>query len=317
MLQKCITANDHSATASLYVFKMMIHYYYDDFKLALEYSKKAEEYASGLLGQFTFVFLKWFTALSHIKLLQKSTSKNRLKIIRNNYKLLAGFAKHAPANHSHRVLLIKAELARYNQNDAGAISNYEQSIKTASENGFIQDEALASECAGEFYIDKEKKQIAKIFLSHAFDCYQKWGALRKVEHLKEKYPFLPDIPKNITTPENIVEQVSRIVDVSSVISASQAISKEIVLHDLIDTVLKIAIQNSGAQRGLLFFTDSQENFQLKAIATFNNQNYQIEQDTSTQTDGDIIFSNSILDYAARSKSYSKSICYFQIVSFKI
>ncbi|MCD6396580.1 MAG: AAA family ATPase, partial [Spirochaetaceae bacterium] len=300
-LKNCKLAKDNSGIASLYTFKLMIHYYYDDFETALIYSEKAGKYAIGLLGQFTYIWLIWFSALSHIKLLHKSATKDRLQIIQDKYKLLAGFAKHAPANHSHRVFLIKAELARYRKKNSIAIRNYEKAIYAAKENGFIQDEALTSECAGEFYFDRGKEIEAKAYISHAYDCYHKWGAIRKLEHLKEKYPFLSDISKITTSPKNIAEQVSRIVDVSSIISASQAISKEIVLRDLIDTVLKIVIQNSGAQKGLLFFADDREELSLKATVYFDNQDYRIELNPSSAVDKERIYSQILLVYTVRSK----------------
>lgn len=301
-LEKCKLAEDHSAVASLYLFKLMIHYYYDDFETALIYSEKAEKYAIGLLGQFSYVWLIWFTTLSHIKLLNKSTAKKQLKKINKKSKLLSGFAKHSPTNHSHRVFLIKAELARHQAKNTVAIQNYAKAINAAEKNGFIQDEALASECAGEFYFDRGKEIEAKAYIFHAFDCYGKWGATRKQQQLKEKYSFLPDIPDTKVTPENIAEQVSRIVDVSSVLSASQAISKEIVLKDLINTILKIVIENSGAQKGILFFADDRnEELTIKAIAHFNNKDYRIELDPSYTAGKDIVYPQIIMDHIARNK----------------
>jgi len=90
--------------------------------------------------------------------------------------------------------------------------------------------------------------------------YQIWGAQRKVEDLEEKYPqLLPKSPatKSITSISTIItnstsgSQSGEDLDLATIMKASQAISGEIVIDKLLANLMKILIQNAGAQTGFL------------------------------------------------------------------
>ena len=48
------------------------------------------------------------------------------------------------------------------------------------------------------------------------------------------------------------------LDVETVVKASQALSSEIVLHTLIETLMRIAVEHAGAERGLLILLRGDE-----------------------------------------------------------
>jgi hypothetical protein len=52
------------------------------------------------------------------------------------------WAKHSPATYSHRLLLIKAGLARIMGDGLAAIDLYSEAIRTANASGFVEDQAL-------------------------------------------------------------------------------------------------------------------------------------------------------------------------------
>ncbi|MBI9104970.1 MAG: AAA family ATPase [Spirochaetales bacterium] len=300
ILDRCLKTKDFSGTASFYVYKIMINFYYGDFKTALEFSEKAEEYASGLLGQVTYILLLWFTALSRLELLHEAGSKKNLKEIKRVLGQLKTFTRYCPENHEHRVLFLEAGLAKYYKDDFTAVLKYEQASEQARINGFIQDEALICEYTGKYYMEHEKEFQGKFYLHHAGECYERWGAIRKLDHLKGIYPFLKDINLEGKQKENIVQEVTRIVDLSSLMSASQAISGPIVLKELMGTILEVIIENSGAQRGLLFLVDSDNLFTLKAAASFDADSKNIIIDSSPDSDG-WHYSETVLEYTMRKK----------------
>jgi len=59
--------------------------------------------------------------------------------------------------------------------------------------------------------------------------------------------------------------------VISVVKASQAISSEIVLDRLLQTLMKIAIENAGAQQGYLLLA-KHDSFAVAAIGTVDQEN---------------------------------------------
>ena len=65
---------------------------------------------------------------------------------------------------------------------------YEQAIRSARENGFIHNEAIAYELAARFYAARGFEQIADLYLRNARYGYLRWGAVRKVRQLDETYP---------------------------------------------------------------------------------------------------------------------------------
>jgi GAF domain-containing protein len=134
---------------------------------------------------------------------------------------------------------------------------YEQAIHSARANGFVHNEALANELAFRFYTARGFEKIARVYLQDARHCYQRWGADGKVRQLEEMYPHLrtqqpaPGPTSTIATP---VEHL----DLATVIKVSQAVSGEIVLEKVLDTLMRTAIAQAGAERGLLILSRETE-----------------------------------------------------------
>jgi C4-dicarboxylate-specific signal transduction histidine kinase len=127
---------------------------------------------------------------------------------------------------------------------------YERAIGAAQQHGSIQIEALANELAARFYGLRGFATIAQAYLRNARHCYSRWGALGKVRQLELSYPLLGDGRSGTTSAAVIGTPVERL-DLIAVVRASQALSGEIVLEKLIETLMRIAVQHAGAQRGTL------------------------------------------------------------------
>lgn len=122
---------------------------------------------------------------------------------------------------------------------------YEQAIRAAKANGFVHNEALAYELAARFYAARGFDKFARVYLQSARDGYLRWGATGKVRQLDELHPHLrgderaPGPAGTISTP---IEQL----DLATVLKVSQAVSSEIVLERLLDTLMRTAIEHAGA-----------------------------------------------------------------------
>jgi PAS domain S-box-containing protein len=125
---------------------------------------------------------------------------------------------------------------------------YERAIRSARENGFIHNEALAHELAGRFLLDRDLETAGYAHLCEARACFASWGANGKVTQLEQLYPRLAaGEPHRSGTGGSTVEQL----DIVTVVKASQAVSGEIVLDNLIKTLMVIAVEHAGAERGVL------------------------------------------------------------------
>ena len=134
-----------------------------------------------------------------------------------------------------------------------------------AEHGFVQNEGLAHEVAARFYAARGFETIAHAYLRNARSCYLRWGALGKVRQLEQLHPQLCEEsapPPPTATFGTPVEQL----DVGTVVKASQAVSGEIELGKLIETLMRIAIEHAGAERGLLILLRGDEP-QIVAEAT--------------------------------------------------
>ena len=159
-------------------------------------------------------------------------------------------AENCPESFEHRAALVGAEIARIEGRVADAMDLYEQAIRSARANGFIHNEALANELAFRFYAAGGFEKIARVYLQDARYGYLRWGANGKVRHLEQLYPqFRQAAP--VSGPTDAIAAPVEHLDLATVIKVSQAVSSEIVLERLLDTLMRTAIEQAGAQRGLL------------------------------------------------------------------
>ena len=173
-----------------------------------------------------------------------------------HHRQLEIWAENCPENFENRAALVGAEIARLEGRDLDAMRLYEEAIRAARENGFVQNEGIANELAAQFYLKRGIEKVAHSCLQDARYCYLRWGALGKVKQLDERYPGLAEQAsvRPTTTIGTPVEQL----DLETVMKASHAVAGEIVLEKLIQALMVIALELAGAERGLLILPHGEE-----------------------------------------------------------
>ena len=152
---------------------------------------------------------------------------------------------------------------------------YEQAIQGARDNEYLQEEALAYELAAKFYLARGRVKFAQTYMNEAHYCYERWGATAKVKDLETRYPqFFPQssciASTSISTTSGTTSRRSDIAfDLEAVMNASQAISSEIELDRLLSSLMKILIENAGAQTGFLILENLGE-WAIEAACEFND-----------------------------------------------
>ncbi len=141
--------------------------------------------------------------------------------------------------------------------DTDAMRLYERAIAAARANGFVHNEALASELAARFYAARGIGTVAHVYLQQARNGYLRWGAEGKVRQLDQLHPSLSADEPVPDARGTIGARIDRL-DLATVLKVSQAVSGEIVLEKLIDTLLRTALEHAGAERGLLILPRSGE-----------------------------------------------------------
>jgi PAS domain S-box-containing protein len=161
-----------------------------------------------------------------------------LAIVRSHLEALRRLASGAPPNFGAREAAVAAEADRLAGDEAAAERGYEAAIRAARASGSVLVEAIASECAARFHRGRDAA-IADGYVAQARNCYEAWGATRKVRALDAEHPNLSARPKLSGA------------DVESILEAQRAIASQLRLSDLQARLLALAIEHAGAQRGCL------------------------------------------------------------------
>ena len=196
---------------------------------------------------------QFYGALAHAARCDKAPTEERsqhLAALADHSRQIAVWAENCPENFEDRAALVGAEIARIEGRELDAERLYEQAIGSARANGFIHNEALAYELAARFYAARGLDEIAHLYLRNARYRYARWGADGKVRQLDQSHPQLKHDPP-VAGPTSTIGAPVEHLDLATVIKVSQAVSSEIVLEKLLDTLMRTAIEQAGAERGLL------------------------------------------------------------------
>src|SRR3954466_614326 len=179
------------------------------------------------------------------------------RLLDDKLKKLKLWDDNCPPNYHNRHALVSAEIARIEGRPAEAMDRYEEAIRSARDNGFIHQEALAFELAARFYATRGFTSFAHVYQREARDTYLRWGALGKVRQMDETDSQQRDQGTAPAAAAGMAEMVEQL-DLGTVIKVSEAVSGEIVLEKLIDTLMRTAIEHAGAERGLLILPRDDE-----------------------------------------------------------
>ena len=182
-----------------------------------------------------------------------------------HHRQLQEWAENCPANLQDRAALVGAEVARIEGRILDAEQLYEKAIRSARANGFVHIGAIANELAARFYAARGFETTSHAYLREARYGYLRWGADGKVKQLDRLHPRLAaEAP--VAGPTSTIRAPVEHLELETVIKVSQAIAGEIVLEKLLDTLMRLAVEEAGAERGLLIVPRGAEN-QVEAEAT--------------------------------------------------
>ncbi|MEW5957757.1 MAG: ATP-binding sensor histidine kinase [Chloroflexota bacterium] len=242
-----------------FVTKIASLYTFENYGEARAIAQKAEGVVPSLAGTIWQVLLCFYHGLTLAALYPAAARKTQRDYGQKLNELCAQmefWADNCPENFRHPFLLLAAERAKIKGRPEQAMALYEQAIRSARENGFRQNEALANELYARFWLERGNEKIAQLYLAEARFGYEQWGALAKVKDLEERYPaLLAHLPPTALTPtaspSSTGGTTTATLDLMAVMKAAQAISGEIVQETLLEKLMQIVIENAGAQRGFL------------------------------------------------------------------
>eukprot|EP00804_Cyclotella_cryptica_P015426 CCRYP_008072-RE/>CCRYP_008072-RE protein AED:0.22 eAED:0.22 QI:0/0.83/0.85/1/0.83/0.71/7/53/1353 len=132
---------------------------------------------------YNFVIVDFYAGLTACYLARKTREeswKENARIVRNKIERLV---KHSEWNFENKFLLLKAECHYAEGEIDGAIGSYEAAVSSARDHKFVNEEAVACELAGYFFVEQGDEVKSKMMFTQAHDAYIKWGAIHKAKSL--------------------------------------------------------------------------------------------------------------------------------------
>jgi PAS domain S-box-containing protein len=240
-----------------WIRKLQALFYEGNYEAAVAAASNVEPLMQMAPSFFEAFEVHFYAALARAAIIDRPSTPEALasyELISAHLQQLQAWTAKSPENFADRAALVSAELARLSGRVAEAMESYEQAIRLAHSNGFLPNEGIAYELAARFYARNGFERFARLYFAEARHCYSRWGARRKVEHLDALYPNLRQTRAPVSGGVLINASLAEL-DLSAALRASQAVSGEIVLDSLIQTLLRIVVEHAGAQRGLLILFD--------------------------------------------------------------
>ncbi len=259
--------NDGTIIFVIYLNKLFLCYLFYEYAQAFETLIIAEPYVACATSATLVPLYYFYASLTRLATYLENSAQAQaesLEKIVESLEKMKQWAHYASMNYLHKYYLLQAETARVLGQLLEAEEFYEQAIQSATDNEYLQEEALAYELAANFYLSRGRKKIAQTYMKEAHYCYERWGATAKVNDLEIRYPqFFPQSSGMAstsirTTSGNTSNHLDIPFDLVTVMKASQAISSEIELDQLLHSLMKILIENTGAQTGILILQEAGE-----------------------------------------------------------
>ncbi|MBC9073346.1 response regulator [Thauera sp. CAU 1555] len=266
-LTACAAHGSNSSLGFYYTIRAQAQYLYGDYTAAHESLGKAIALAQFISSYITEADLAFYHSLTLLALEEQGGAPPDRPTVLDNQQRLERWAQSAPANFRHKFDLVEAELARLDGRTGEAIGAYDKAIEAAVRGGFVQDEALANELAGRFWLQLGKEEFAAVHLRRAFRGYQLWGARRKLEDLVRRCGTLLEAPAQPAATQSYAARhtaiysvtsnhtTTSVFDIDSVIEASHLLAGEIQLGELKRKMMHLAISNAGADSGFLILDE--------------------------------------------------------------
>jgi len=243
-----------------WIRKLQARFFAGDYASAVDAALKARRLRWSPPQLFETAEYEFYAALSHAACWTSATTdrcQQHHMALCAHHEQLENWAQNCPDNFRDREALVAAEIARIEGRDVDAMRLYEQAIRAARASGFVHNEALANELAAHYYAGRGFEKIANAYMRDARYSYGRWGADGKVRQLDDIYPHLREADSAVT-PAGAIGTSAEHFDLATVIKVSQAVSGEIVLERLLDTLMRVVMAQAGAERAVLILTSKTE-----------------------------------------------------------
>ncbi|MCB0542971.1 MAG: AAA family ATPase [Saprospiraceae bacterium] len=278
-----------TAIAHHYIFKSWALCILGRDKEALEFLDKNQEiliYASSQPHVPKHYFLQSLVLLRTREQLSATESQQ----IEQNQQMLRQWSESMPDNFAAEFRLIES-LRKLSAGDLiSAFEELDHSLKWARTGKLTGVEALVLETGSSLLDKKGMPALAEMYVQQAAVCYSQWGAVEKVTQLRKGRAVSE---ARAQTPAPAMDY-----DAHSMLKATRSISAEVSMPDLVNSLLRIVLENAGAERGVLVLREDDDLYVEAEMHLGENAFKAAQQLRLEQTDS---IPGQVIAFVARSK----------------
>jgi predicted ATPase/signal transduction histidine kinase len=264
--------NSYAYGINTYTFsKMVIFLTYGEYQKAYEMSLEVEKICSAMNAQYQIVLYSFYQALILLALYPGATFSDKsqyLKLTEEHCSKLKIWSENCPENFLAMYQLVLAGMAQIQGDFWVASQQYDEAIENAKCYQLYYLESLANELTARFYYAVDRRNLGDIYLKQAYDRYKSWGATPKLEWLESQFPDClsryghPYISSNkalnspqISSLEHPTNSTSNLntLDFDAMMKSCLVLSSQVDLSELLKSLMRIVLENAGAERGVLLF----------------------------------------------------------------
>jgi len=289
-----------------YIYRALSAVLFGDFKIAYALTEKLVPYLGYIEAFYIIALYRFLNSISICKTIEemRSTEKKQImqKVLEENQEWMYQRAKDAPFNFQHLYDIVCAEMKAMDAKYEDALRLYEKAMFEAKKNKRHYHYGIICEITAQRYLKMGIKKTAGFYIKEAYASFFTWGAIGKVEAMKEKYKDILFSSSDFQSLLSVNNDLTSI-DLKSIANAAQTISSEIEIEKLLEKLMKIIMKNSGSTMGHILLKD-ESSWILSISGELNNQLEIIvdhKEITFDSTDIKKILPISMISYAMRTK----------------
>lgn len=237
-----------------YIQWMQFFYCFGQPERVLDMAEHAEKLEKKVLFNLSHTDFHYYRALAAAQLYETATpdiKKQYFGFIRQAGALFSKRARFSPENFQHKIQIINGLKSQIAHRHAEALSIFKDVINHLSPDEYLHDAGIVAQLAFSCALRQGHIRESVLYFGKAHQAFEAWGARAISRQLTKQYQEVMSAFQQAKPVFSGMATVSGSVDFKSVLKASQLLSGEIELSKLLDSLIRIAMENAGAQRGFL------------------------------------------------------------------
>ncbi len=242
-----------------YIIKMKTLFVNNEFEKAIEIQRCLENFQEGDIED------KGIRHVCESHIFDKYSEDEKRDKLQQMHNLIQEFEQTKDKVEFYKLpiaYLFIAEYHKLKKETQEAIEYYEEALNYAIENENLMFITKIYECMALFFIQLGIESAGKVYMTEAFQSYKEWGVDGKIRLLLRDYGdyISKDIAKDDSSMDYNASTISlttssddggNLLDLSTIMKASNAIAGEIELENLLNKLIRIIIENAGAQKAFI------------------------------------------------------------------